>query len=84
MYQAEEVYGIAPEQYGNQESKYGNVQALNTRLFYDLDRQKKVTSTSVFADLISDYDLVVQIISSLDLHRVNTPKEPIHCKFSTL
>ena len=53
-------------------------------MLYDLVIQKKFTSTSVFTDLISNYELVVHIIASLALQRVNVPKEPIHCTFSTL
>ena len=84
MNQAEELEGIAPEKYGSRKPKAADSQALNTRLFYDLVRQKKVTSTSVFADIISNYDLVLHRIASIDLQRVNSPKEPIHCTFSTL
>ena len=59
MNQAENIEGIAPEHYESRKSKAADVQALNTRLFYDLVRHKKVASTSVFADIISNYDLVV-------------------------
>ena len=81
---AEELKGIPPEHYGSRKAKAADVKALNNRLLYNLVRQKKVTSRSVFADLISNYDLVVHRISSLALQRVNSPKEPIHCKFITL
>ena len=53
-------------------------------MLYGLVRQKKFKSTSVFSDIISKYDLVVHSIASLDLQRVNAPKEPIHCTFITL
>ena len=53
-------------------------------MFYDLVRQNKVTSTSVFADIISNYDLLVHSISSPDLHILNVSKETINCTFSTL
>ena len=56
----------------------------SARLFYNLVRQKKATSTSVFSDLIYNYDLVVHIIASLAMQRVNVPKEQINCTFSTL
>ena len=84
MNQAEELDVIAPEQYGSQKSKASDVQFLNTCLFYYLLRYKKFASTSVFADIIYNYDLVVHSIASLSLQRVNAPKEPIHCTFSTL
>ena len=53
-------------------------------MFYDLVRQKKVTSTSVLTDIIFNYDLVVHSISSLALQRVNIPKKPIHLTLITL
>ena len=84
MKQAEELEGISPEHYGRRKPKAADVQDLNTRPFYELVRQKIVTTTSIFAELISNYDLVLHSIASLDFHRVNTPKEPIHCTFTTL
>ena len=84
MKQAEYLEGIAHEQYGVQKAKATDVQALNTFLFYELVRQKKFTSTSVFTDIISNYELVVHIIGYLALQIVNAPKELIHCTFSTL
>ena len=53
-------------------------------MFYDIVRNKKVTSTSVLADIIFNYDLVVQTIASLALQRLNIPKETIHCTLITL
>ena len=53
-------------------------------MFYDLVRQEKVTAKSIFADLISNYYLVVHIIESISLQRVSIPKEPIHCTFRSL
>ena len=35
MQRAEECHGIAPEQYGSRKKKAADIQALNTRLFYD-------------------------------------------------
>ena len=84
MNQTEELEGIAPEQYGSRKSKANDVQALNTCLFYNLFIQKKVTSTSVFTDIIYNYELVVHSIAYLDLQRVKLPKETTHCKFITL
>ena len=74
MNQAEDIEGISPEQYGRITSKDADIQAFNTYLFYDLVIQKKVKSTSVFADIIYNYDLVVHIIASISLQRVNIPK----------
>eukprot|EP00957_Ditylum_brightwellii_P169381 12892118-Ditylum_brightwellii.AAC.1 len=41
-------------------------------------------STSVFIDLVSNYDLVVQNIASLALQRVGVPKAPICCTFTMI
>ena len=72
--QSEELERISPEQYGRQKYKASNVQSLNTLLFYDLVIQKKVTSTGVFADPISNYDLVVHSIASLALQIAKAPR----------
>ena len=53
-------------------------------MFYDIVRQKKVTSTSVFTDHISNYYLMVQIIASLDQQRVNITNEPFYCTLRIL
>ena len=74
MNQAEYLEVISPEHYGSQKAKSADAQDLNTHLFYDLVRQNTVTSTSVFADLISKYDLVVHSIDYIALQRVNVPK----------
>ena len=63
----EELEGISPEQYGKRKSKSDDVQDLNTCLFYNLVRQKKVTPTSAFAYLISNYELMLHIIDYLVL-----------------
>ena len=55
MNQAEELGEISPEQYDSRKTKAAGVQDLNTRLFYNLVRYEKVTTKSVFADLIYDY-----------------------------
>ena len=84
MIQDETLDGISPEQYGSRKAKDANTQALNTRLFYDLIRQKRIPATSISADLVSKYDLVVHSIASLSPQRVDTPKEPILCTFTML
>ena len=84
MRQAEELEGIYPEQYRIRESKAADTQALNTRLFYDYIRIQRIPSTRIFADLISNYDLVVHNIASLSLQIINPPKEPIMCTLTTL
>ena len=59
MSQAEILDGIAREQYGSRKAKAADIQALKTRLFYDLIRQKRIPATSIFNNLASNYDLVV-------------------------
>lgn len=81
---AEACNGVAPEQYGSRKCFAADIQALNTRLFYDLVKLDKLPATSTFIDLVSNYDLVVHSIASLSLQRVGTPKPPIFCTFSTL
>ena len=63
----------APGKYDIRKVKATNAQALNTRLFYDLTWINKISATSVFSDLFSNYDLVAHI------QRANVPKEPIIC-----
>ena len=84
MQRAEECHGIAPEQYGSRKKKAADIQALNTRLFYDYVQLKRTPATSLFIDLVSNYDLVAHNIATLALQRVGTPKAPICCMFSTL
>ena len=83
MSQAEILDGIAPEQYGSRKAKASEIQALNTRLFYDLIRQKRIPETSIFSDLVSNYDLVVHRITSLSLQRVDVPKDTTLYNFTT-
>ena len=45
---------------------------------------KKIPATSIFADLVSNYDLVVHSIADLSLQRVDVLKEYILCAFTTL
>ena len=82
--QVEEIEGIVHEHYGSRKSKASDVQAINNFLLYNLVRQKKFTSTSVFAGIISNYELVVQSIDYIALQRVDVPKEPIHFIFITI
>eukprot|EP00957_Ditylum_brightwellii_P201642 15326568-Ditylum_brightwellii.AAC.2 len=76
--------GIAEEQYGSRKHKAADIQALNTRLFYDYVRLERTPATSPFIDLVSNYDLVVHSIASLALQRVGVPKALINCTFTTL
>ena len=71
----EEYMGrLSPKQYGSRASKTAYIQALNTRLFYDIVLFKCTPETSVLADLVSSYDLVLHIIASLVLHIVDVEK----------
>ena len=84
MSQAEILDELTPEQYGRRKEKAAYIQALNTRLFYDLIRQKRIPFTSTFVDIVSNYDLVVHSIASLSLQKVDVSKEPILITFTTL
>ena len=54
-----------------------DVQALNTRLLYDLLRLNRLPAVTPFADLVSNYDLVCHSIASLALQRTGMPRGPI-------
>eukprot|EP00957_Ditylum_brightwellii_P008938 676527-Ditylum_brightwellii.AAC.1 len=84
MDSAERLQGVADEQYGSRKQKAADIQALNTRLYYDYALLERTPATSTFIDLVSNYDLVAHSIASLALQRVNTPKAPIQCTFTTL
>ena len=71
MIQAKSLEVITPEQYGNQKVKDSVIQALKTRLFYNFTRKKKIPELSIFADLVSNYDLVAHSIDFLSIKRVN-------------
>ena len=74
----------APRQYDSRKSNTKDTQDLNTRLFYDIIRQNRISETSIFVELVSKYDLVVHSISSLSLQGVDVTKEPIICTLTTL
>ena len=76
--------GLSLEQYGIRASKSADIQALNTRLFYYIVLLKCTPATSVFAEIISNYDLVLHRIAFLALQRVNFSKETILCTLTTL
>eukprot|EP00957_Ditylum_brightwellii_P022700 1712325-Ditylum_brightwellii.AAC.1 len=84
MRRAEIMHGIAPEQFGSRREKSADLQALNTRLFYDYTLLKKHPDTSLFIDLVSNYDLVVHSIATLAMRRVGMPPAPIFCAFNTI
>ena len=69
---------------GTRKAKATDIQSFNTRLFYDLIWQKIISATSIFADLVSNYDFVVHSIVDLSLQRVEVPKDPILCTFTML
>ena len=63
MKTAKDLDVLAPEQYGSRKAKAIDIQALNTRLFYDITSLKKIPATSSFADLVSKYNCIVHSIS---------------------
>eukprot|EP00957_Ditylum_brightwellii_P143658 10945132-Ditylum_brightwellii.AAC.1 len=84
MRRAEIIHGVAPEQFGSRRKKSAYLQALNTRLFYNYTLLKKHPCTSLFIDLVSNYDLVVYSIATLAMRRVGMPLAPIFCAFNTI
>ena len=65
MKKAEDLDGLTPEKYGNRKAKAADIQDLNTRLFYVLISKNRLSGTSTFADLITDFELFVHIIASI-------------------
>eukprot|EP00957_Ditylum_brightwellii_P065859 4994787-Ditylum_brightwellii.AAC.1 len=65
MASAENLEGMADEQHGSRKKKAADIQALNTRLFYDYVLLERTPATSMFINLVSNYDLVVHSIVSL-------------------
>ena len=59
------------EKYGLRKEKAAEIYALNIRLFYDPTSLKRVPETITFADLVSNYNLLVHSITSLSLQRYN-------------
>ena len=82
--QRQNNYGLTPEQYFSLKIKAVDIQALNTRLFYDLIRQNRTPATIILTYLVSNCDLVVHSIVSLSLQRLYVSKESILCTFKTL
>ena len=72
------------EQCGSGRKHAADVQALNTKLYYDLIRMERTPATSTFIDLVSNYDLMFHSIAYLSLQRVGVPKSPIHFTLTTL
>ena len=75
---------ISMEQYGSRKKHATDIQALNTKLYYDLIIMEQTPTTSTLIDIVSNYDLVVHIIASLALQRVGVPRSPITFTLSTL
>ena len=74
MSTAEDFDALSPEQYGSIKAKVANISSFNTHLIYDLKRLKRIPSTSTFANLVSNYYIVVHSIASLSMQRANIPK----------
>eukprot|EP00957_Ditylum_brightwellii_P034153 2588573-Ditylum_brightwellii.AAC.1 len=84
MQKAEECLGVVIKQFHSRKFKSANLHALNTGLFYDCVLLKRTPTTSLFVNLVSNYDLVAHNIASLALQRVGMPKAPILSIFKTL
>ena len=70
------IDGLATEHHRSRKPKEADIQALNTRLFYDHIRQKIIPDTSIFADLVSNCDLVIHSIASISLQIFNVSRNP--------
>ena len=66
------------------DSKSADIQALNTRIFYDIVLLKRKPETSISANLVSNYDLVLHRIASLALQRFDIGKRPNLCTLTSL
>ena len=84
MRKAEDAKAVAWEQFGSRRHHAADLQALNTRLFYDQLRLTRRPATTPFVDLVSNYDLVVHSVASLALQRMGVPKAPIKAMLTTL
>eukprot|EP00957_Ditylum_brightwellii_P202773 15331772-Ditylum_brightwellii.AAC.1 len=84
MQRAEACGGVAAEQFGSQQFKSADLQALNTRLFYDHILLQKIPANNIFIDLVSNYYLMVHSITSLVLQYIGMSKALICCTLTTL
>ena len=71
MKNSEDIEGLAPKKYGNRASKSADIQALNTKLIYNIIQLKRLPNTIVFAYLVSNCDLVLYSIAYLYLQITN-------------
>ena len=67
MEKPEDCMGIAMEQYGSKQKHAADIQALNTKLYYNLIIMERTPETSTLIDLVSKYGLVVHCIAYLAL-----------------
>ena len=69
------MFMVAPEQYDSS----GKVieQALNKRLIYDTQRQRRLPTIVCSSDAVACYDRIVDAALSLALHRVGIPAGPV-------
>ena len=74
MINVEDMEGLAPEQYRSHASKAAEIQALDTMIFYDIVLLKNTPATSIFAVLVSKYDLFLHSIASLAPQRFYVEK----------
>ena len=65
-----------PRKYGSHTVKAAEIQALNTKMFYDLIMLKRLPYISVFVYLVSKYNIILKNIASLS--------KPILCTIMTL
>ena len=74
MRKTEDMEVLAPEQYRRHALKAADTHALDTGLFYDLVLLNPTPATSIFTDLVFNYDLVLHRIDYISLHGVDATK----------
>ena len=72
------------EQCGSGRKHAADVQALNTKLYYDLIRMERTPVNSTFIYLVFNYNLVVHSIAYLALQWVGVSKSLIPCTITKL
>ena len=67
MINVEDMEGLAPEQYRSHALKAAGIHDLNMGLFYNILLLNLTPETRVFVDFVSNYDLVIHSIDSLEV-----------------
>ena len=79
---AEDIQGLAPEQYGSRKFKCSIDQALHKKITYDIMRQTKRSGLLCSNDAKSCFDQIVHSIAALAYKRIGIQQPPIECMLS--